>query len=266
VSAYFVDVWQGRLSVSADTLARLASRLSDDEMLKAQAFKLPTLRDRYVATRGMLRETLAGYLAVDPATLKFVSGPYGKPALLDEPLQFNISHTADLLLIAVANFADIGIDVETVKLRRNFENLAQRCFSVREYQDWCELPVEWQADAFYRLWTKKEAFVKAVGRGIALGLEQCEFAVEAGGQLRTIPDEYGSASGWRVHELSVAAVNSALSVSCSGGSLSLAPELESGFGGDDGSGVLQNRVGNNCAALVTPARCYALRRLLLQAD
>nr|WP_225587537.1 4'-phosphopantetheinyl transferase superfamily protein [Methylomonas fluvii] len=255
------------MSVSADTLARLASRLSDDEMLKAQAFKLPTLHDRYIAARGMLRETVAGYLAADPATLKFVSGPYGKPALLDEPLQFNISHTADSLLIAVANFADIGIDVETVKLRRNFENLAQRCFSEREYQGWCELPVELQADAFYRLWTKKEAFVKAVGRGIALGLEQCEFALEAGGQLRTIPDEYGSANAWLVHELDVdAAVNPVLSFPRSGGGVSLAPELESGFGGNDCSEVLQNRVRNNCAALVTPARCYALRRLLLQAD
>lgn len=267
MTAHFVDVWQGRLSLSADTLARLASRLSDDETLKAQAFKFPTLGDRYIAARGMLRETLAGYLAVDPAVLKFVSGPYGKPALLDEALHFNISHTADSLLIAVANFADIGIDMEAIKLRRNFDSLAERCFSDREYQGWCELPVELQAEAFYRLWTKKEAFVKAVGRGIALGLEQCEFALGSGGQLVAIPDEYGPASAWLVQELDVDdAVKPALDYCRSGVGRSSVAELGSVFRGDDDYGEFQGRINNGCAALVTPACSYDLRRLALSAD
>lgn len=262
-----MDVWQGRLSLSADTLGRLESRLSDDETLKAQAFKFPTLRDRYIAARGMLRETLAGYLAVDPAVLKFVSGPYGKPALLDDALHFNISHTADSVLIAVANFADIGIDMEAVKLRRNFDSLAQRCFSDREYQGWCELPAELQAGAFYRLWTKKEAFVKAVGRGIALGLEQCEFALGCGGQLVAIPDEYGPASTWLVHELDVdGTVAPALDYRRPGVGMSSVAELGSVFRGDDDSGEFQGRINNSCAALVTPACSYDLRRLVLSAD
>jgi 4'-phosphopantetheinyl transferase len=267
VSKHFVDVWQGGLSLSADTLACLASRLSDEETLKAQAFKFPTLRDRYIAARGMLRETLAGYLAVDPTALKFVSGPYGKPALLDEALHFNISHTADSLLIAVANFSDIGIDIEAVKLRRNFDSLAQRCFSEPEYQGWCGLPAEMQAEAFYRLWTKKEAFVKAVGRGIALGVEQCEFALDVGGQVLAIPDEYGPASAWLVHELDVGdAVNPALDHCRSGVGRSSVTELGSVFRGNDDFGEFQGRINNSCAALVTPACSYDLRRLALSAD
>ncbi|WP_064010964.1 4'-phosphopantetheinyl transferase family protein [Methylomonas methanica] len=267
MSEHFVDVWQGRLSLSADTLARLASRLSGDETLKAQAFKFPTLRDRYIAARGLLRETLAGYLAVDPAALTFVSGPYGKPALLDEALHFNISHTADSLLIAVANFADIGIDMEAVKLRRNFESLAERCFSDREYQGWCELPAELQAGAFYRLWTKKEAFVKAVGRGIALGLEQCEFALGSGGQLVAIPDEYGPASAWLVHELDVdGTVAPALDYRRPGVGMSSVAKFDSRFRRNEGSDEFKDRVTNSCAALVTPACGYDLRRLALSAD
>lgn len=228
MSAYFVDVWQGVLSLSSDTLARLASGLSDDETLKAQAFKFPTLRNRYIAARGLLRETLAGYLAVEPAVLKLVTGQYGKPALINEALHFNISHTADSVLIAIANFADIGIDIEAVKLRRNFESLAERCFSEREYQHWSRLPAELRMGAFYRLWTKKEAFVKAVGRGIALGVEQCEFELDSGGRLLAIPNEYGPASAWSVHELAIDETSS--------------------------------------AALVTPACCFDLRRLALPAD
>jgi 4'-phosphopantetheinyl transferase len=267
VSKHFVDVWQGSLSLSTDTLARLASRLSDEETLKAQTFKLPTLRDRFIAARGLLRETLAGYLAVDPAVLTFVSGPYGKPALLDEALYFNISHTADSLLIAVANFPDIGIDIEAVKLRRNFDSLAQRCFSEREYRGWCGLPAEMQAEVFYRLWTKKEAFVKAVGRGIALGVERCEFALEAGGQVLAIPDEYGPPSAWLVHELDVDdTVAPALNDPSSGVGMSSVPELDSGFLGYDGSRVFQERINNSCAALVTPACLYDLRRLALPVD
>jgi 4'-phosphopantetheinyl transferase len=262
-----VDVWRGGLSLSADTLARLASRLSDDETLKAQGFKFPYLRDRYIAARGMLRETLAGYLAVEPAALKFVSGPYGKPALIDEALHFNISHTADSLLIAVANFADIGIDIEAVKLQRNLDSLAERCFSEREYQGWYELPGELQAGAFYRLWTKKEAFVKAVGRGIALGVEQCEFELDSGGQLLAIPNEYGPASAWLVHELAVdGTVTPAPNYHRSGVGKSSVPELDSRFPGNDGSREFQGRINNSCAALVTPACCYDLRRLALPVD
>ena len=262
-----MDVWQGGLSLSADTLARLASRLSEEETLKAQAFKLPALRDRYIAARGVLREALASYSAVDPATLKFGAGPYGKPALIDGALHFNISHTADSLLMAIANFPDIGIDIEAVKLRRNFASLAQRCFSEREYQGWYELPTESQAEAFYRLWTKKEAFVKAVGRGIALGIEQCEFELDTGGQLLAIPDEYGPASAWLVHELDVGdAVNPALDLCRSGVGRSSVTELGSVFRGNDDFGEFQGRINNSCAALVTPACSYDLRRLALSAD
>jgi 4'-phosphopantetheinyl transferase len=215
----------------------------------------------------MLREALAGYSAVDPATLKFASGPYGKPALIDEALHFNISHTADSLLMAIANFPDIGIDIEAVKLRRNFASLAQRCFSEREYQGWCELPAELQAEAFYRLWTKKEAFVKAVGRGIALGIEQCEFSLDNGGQLLAVPDEYGPASAWLVHELDVDdTVAPALNDTGSGADMSPVPELDSGFRRNDDSRVFQERINNSCAALVTPACLYDLRRLALPVD
>lgn len=226
MNAHFVDVWQGKLNLPAETLGRLALLLSEEESAKAQSFKFPHLRNRYVAAHGMLRQTLASYLAVDPAGLRFGTGDYGKPELIGDVLHFNVSHTADTLLIAVADMADIGVDIETVKPHRNLASLAERCFSEREYYEWRQLAADEQLLVFYRLWTKKEAFVKAVGRGIALGVERCEFDWIHGGCLLAIPDEYGPAAAWKVHEL----------------------QVDAGFS----------------AALVTPNVRYDLRRLVLE--
>lgn len=220
---YFVDVWSGHLALGAEELLGLAGVMNDSERQKAQTFRLPLMHDRYVAVRGLLRQTLAGYLQVDPASLQFETGEYGKPCLACGSLYFNISHTGDFLLIAVADFPDIGVDIETVKPRGSLDGLARRCFSDCEFDRWQRLPEEQQLQTFYRLWTKKEAFVKAVGRGIALGLEHCEVELEPGGQLLAIPAEYGPAEAWKSTELPVEA--------------------------------------NACAALVAPNCGFALRRL-----
>lgn len=201
MNQYFVDVRRGNLQLTVAALRQLTGLLADDEMARANAFKSPVLRDRFIAVRGLLRQTLARYLGVDPAGLGFESGEHGKPALAGGGLHFNLSHTVDTLLIAVADIADIGIDIEAIHSRRNVDGLAQRCFSEREYQGWRQLPLDGRLEAFYRLWTKKEAFVKAVGRGIALGVERCEIELDSGGQLLAIPSEYGPANVWKVHEL-----------------------------------------------------------------
>lgn len=199
----FVDVWEGRLILTAEQLQRLFGLLSREEQERAQTFKLSTMRDRFVAVRGLLRRILAGYLDVAPESLRFDVSEYGKPGLVCGSLHFNLSHSADFLMIAVANFADIGIDVETIKARPSLDSLAKRCFSPRELAGWRQLPLDQQLQCFYRLWTKKEAFVKAVGRGIALGLELCELELEAGGQLLAIPADYGAVLAWQVTELPV---------------------------------------------------------------
>ncbi len=228
MSLNFIDVCHGHLHVPEWKLQSFMALLSGDEKLKAESFKFPLLRNRYIAVRGLLRQTLAGYLDVDPVGLRFDIGQHGKPALSGGHLHFNLSHSADTLVMAVGNIADIGIDIEISKPKRDLAQLAERCFSAKEYQGWCQLPPAQQGPAFYRLWTKKEAFVKAVGRGIVLGVERCEFELVSGGKLLDIPAEYGPAHAWQVHELDV---------------------------GEEA-----------CAALVTPDCAYALRRLALLVD
>lgn len=199
----FVDVWQGDLQPAAKNSVNLLDILSETERQKAETFRIPVMRQRYIAVRALLRQTLADYLPTQPNHLAFKTSTHGKPYLVCESLHFNISHTADRLMIAVANFTDIGIDIEVIKPRSSLDSIAARCFSMRELHDWQQLPIEHRPVAFYRLWTKKEAFVKAVGRGIALGLELCEVQLQAGGQLNGIPAEFGVASDWWVTELGV---------------------------------------------------------------
>lgn len=218
----FLDIYEGELAVGSE-MGSAGSCLSDLEKQKAEALNGPALRDRYIRSRILLRQTLASYLSVAPADLQFAVGEFGKPRLHDDGLYFNLSHTANRLLIAVSDMPDIGVDIESVNTRRHLDGLARRCFSDVEYREWLGLAVDQRLKAFYRLWTKKEALVKAIGRGIALGIERCEFALDIGGALLAVPDEFGPVSRWCVQEL----------------------EVETGFN----------------AAVVTPNRPHSLRRL-----
>lgn len=229
VEGKFVDVWEGCLSVEPGMLSGMLETLNETEQQKAAAFRLPLMRQRYIAVRYLVRKTLGQYLQTEPQALQFCADTYGKPFLACGSLHFNISHTADLLMIAVANFPDIGIDVESIKPRGSLDGLAVRCFTDTEYHGWRQLSGAQQQAVFYRLWTKKEAFVKAVGRGIALGLEKCEVQLPAGGQLVNIPAEFGSAADWRITELPTDADSAAALVtpnhSFTLGQLSLSPSL-----------------------------------------
>src|SRR3954468_14605840 len=153
-----VHVWSVDLDRPA---AHLAGALSEDELLRAAAFKVADGRRNFVATRGALRILLGRYLNDDPAALRFTAGPQGKPRL-DPPqeLQFNVSHSGGAGLIAVAG-TDVGIDVEKIAPRNDLPGLAKRVFTVSERE-----AISGEDLAFYRHWVAKEAFVKATGRGV----------------------------------------------------------------------------------------------------
>lgn len=199
---HFVDIWLGNLALDAEDLDKLHGLLDQHEQQRAGKFTLQVIRNRYVATRGLLRMILANYLNTDPAGLQFAVGEHGKPTLCDRQLYFNLSHTADNLAIVASDLEHIGIDIEQIKPRSSLKQLAERCFSATEFADWRLLPETQRQLTFYQLWTQKEAFVKAVGRGIALGLDQCEVNLSAA-QFEKVPTEYGLAQHWRIIELSL---------------------------------------------------------------
>jgi 4'-phosphopantetheinyl transferase len=154
--------------------------LSEDELLRAAAFKVDDGRRNFVATRAALRTLLGRYLNEDPAALRFAATPNGKPRL-DHPqkLQFNVSHSRTAGLIAVAG-NDVGIDIEQVKPRHDLDGLAKRVFTTRERE-----AISGEALAFYRHWVAKEAFVKATGRGVS-SVRSFEVLLDAPGGARLV--------------------------------------------------------------------------------
>lgn len=199
-----VEVWYVDLARLDVDQGRCEALLDEYERETALKFKFQHLQDRYVIVHGLLRRVLANYLAVQPKQLKISRTEFGKPYLPDYPhIAFNISHSASELVIAVGSEVTLGVDIEVVKSRQNFEGIVDRCFSTREQAYWHALPEAQKTGMFYRFWTRKEAFVKAVGRGIGLGLEQCELALDKQGCFLTIPADCGAADEWRVFDIEV---------------------------------------------------------------
>ncbi|GAB6141319.1 4'-phosphopantetheinyl transferase superfamily protein [Methylosoma difficile] len=175
-----------------------------DQHERSRANKLlEPYKTRYVEAHERLRLLLGDYLQAQPDSIKIVADNFGKPYLPEYPhVSFNLSHSHHYMVIALSKACLLGIDIEFCQPRKNLAALAKKCFSVEEFNFWNGLDAEAKTRSFYQLWTKKEAFVKATGRGIALGLKNCVINFE-NQQLAKIPPEYGEASAWHLQEIEI---------------------------------------------------------------
>ena len=170
-----VHVWRADLDADSDALLRSCDTLSADEQARAGRFYSLPDRARYIIARGSLRAILARYLATPARDLRFLSNAHGKPAL--EPrsgqadLRFNVSHSHQLALFALARGREVGIDVEYVVPSRADDRMATRFFAPQEVAALRALPETARTEAFFRCWTRKEAYLKARGQGLSLGLD-----------------------------------------------------------------------------------------------
>jgi 4'-phosphopantetheinyl transferase len=183
-------------------LARFERLLSADEAERAGLLKSDQARNRFIAGRGLLREILGGYLGVAPEQVQLATGEHGKPFLADWPgnLRFNLSHAGELLLLAVTDGLEVGVDIEQVEPDKPLRNLARLAFSRREQQELFALPSTLQTAAFYRCWTRKEACMKACGRGFSLPSDS--FSVSLLDDETPILADCGNQS-WQVMDLQV---------------------------------------------------------------
>ncbi|MBL9213333.1 MAG: 4'-phosphopantetheinyl transferase superfamily protein [Opitutaceae bacterium] len=199
------------MSSVASSLGALARLLSPDEQARAARFRRETDRHRFVAAHGGLRQLLGGYLNQPPAALGFVVGEFGKPALADaaagRTLSFNLSHAGDWILIALAAGQAVGVDVEPIRPDLDFMPIARAQFSPDEVTALTAEPPGAQANAFFRCWTRKEAYLKARGQGLAYSLR--DFSVALGAEtrpaLRWVADDPSAAGRWTVLECAPAA-------------------------------------------------------------
>lgn len=172
-----VEVWTVPLDPPADEVRRSFALLSPDETERALRFHFERHRRRYAVGRGALRTLLGRYLGVDPRAIGFDYGAKGKPFLAagadgERPrLHFNLSNSDELALVAFATGAELGADLERLRPMPDGIDIAERFFSAGERQVLAAQPAGERDLAFFRCWTRKEAYLKAVGDGITVRLD-----------------------------------------------------------------------------------------------
>ena len=172
-------VWAAGLDQPAGQISSLEQILSPDEQDRAQKFKFENSRERFIVGRSLLRTILGSYLQVNPTQLRFIYSPRGKPSLENifghGALHFNVAHSQNLILIAVTRACPLGVDVEWANPIKDFEDIADRFFSKNETAKLKAAPADQRMAAFYSLWTRKEAYLKATGEGLSDALGEVEF-------------------------------------------------------------------------------------------
>jgi 4'-phosphopantetheinyl transferase len=175
-----VCIWQIELSESIDVTPYLPM-LSVEERERAVRFRFHRDRCFYVIAHAGLRQILAGYLNIPAPEITFVRQERGKPQLAggfqETGIQFNLSHTQNLALVAVAKDTPVGVDVEKLRPVKNMRSLSERFFTATEAQAIANLPSEQQQQAFFEIWTRKEAYLKGMGCGLAGALNRVEVSV-----------------------------------------------------------------------------------------
>lgn len=202
-----IHVWFLELRPSLECLSELRRTLSRDEELRAQTFRLREDRDHFVASRGLLRKLLASYTRQRPQQLAFSYGPTGKPALESgcayKDIQFNLSHSGDYALIAIASGRAVGVDVERLTQEREIdsEKIARRFFSSVELASFLEYHPSDRIEAFFRHWIRKEAYLKARGFGLTRHEDGFDAPLI---KERTSTFAHADGTTWRAEEVSFA--------------------------------------------------------------
>ena len=153
--------------------------LSDAEKHRCAAFRLEKHRTEYVLSHAVLRLVLSEYAPVRPEAWKFSTGKWGRPEIcgpaLDTPLWFNLSHTDGFVACVVGRVPQLGVDVENMNRVTSWDELAKRFFAEVEYQYLRNMPPGLQREAFFRIWTLKESYIKAEGKGLSIPLDSFHF-------------------------------------------------------------------------------------------
>jgi 4'-phosphopantetheinyl transferase len=175
-----IHVYTVGLEAAAARLDRLNQWLSAEERERAARFHFPLHRRHFIACRGTLREILSGYLEIGPEQIQFSYNAYGKPAAEALDVRFNVSHSGGWALLAVTGGREVGIDIERIDARVAQDQIPERFFSAWEVAQLRALPSAQQTDAFFRCWTRKEAYIKARGLGLSLALDSFDVTLAPG--------------------------------------------------------------------------------------
>jgi 4'-phosphopantetheinyl transferase len=217
-----VDVWTAQLSNSLWSYPDQLAILSDDEKWRAERFRFPKHRKRFEAAHVALRLILSRYLQCDPVIVSFERGTHGKPRIAGVPtdIYFNISHSEDMAVFAVSRGADVGVDIECgCNCRPDIVEIAERFFSHEELSILLSAPMAERHRVFFRCWTRKEALLKACGRGLGVPLASCNVDPWSESPCHHQIEVDGTLSRWTIADLQTdECVYGALAVQCDDGS------------------------------------------------
>ncbi len=199
-----IDLWCTSLDLPPASVAQLERFLTDDEVERADRFRFERHRRRFVVSRGTLRLLLAVYADQSPQELRFGYGDKGKPYLTLEDRAvpcFNLSHSDELALIGVTLDEELGVDVELLRPMPDALSIAQHFFSANEIADLSSVPEPRIAQTFFNCWTRKEAYIKAVGDGLSAPLDAFDVTLLPGhpAAMRSLEGDPQKASAWSLY-------------------------------------------------------------------
>ena len=202
-----IHIWYASLNQPFASFEQLALLLSADEQARAMRFYFEKDRIRYASGRGILRSILGCYLNVEPEHVRLSYGEYGKPSLdrcsPETTLNFNLSHSNDLALYAIARGMSVGIDLEYIREIADMDQVVRKFFAEKEQAAFYNLHPSEQQEAFFKVWTRKEAYLKATGAGLSEPLQYVEVSVSPQDQpgLLSVTSPSTPASHWSLQDI-----------------------------------------------------------------
>ncbi|MDD5467704.1 MAG: 4'-phosphopantetheinyl transferase superfamily protein [Anaerolineales bacterium] len=202
-----IHVWRAQIDLLAHRVPYLLQILSEDEKERAKRFQFQKDRERFIVVRSLLRAILSRYVNVEANQLRFCYGPYGKPAMDTstgyEVFRFNLSHSYELALYAIAYNREVGIDVELNRPIIEVDQIVERFFSIREKSIFRAMPSKLKHKAFLTCWTRKEAYLKARGTGLSLAFDQFDVSLVPGEPTKLLDSRIESPDTvlWSIQEL-----------------------------------------------------------------
>ncbi|MGH8475863.1 MAG: 4'-phosphopantetheinyl transferase family protein [Methylococcales bacterium] len=224
LSAGLIHVWDGIAAIEAPQFPDFYALLDPSERQRADRFRFEQHRIRFVICRGWLRLLLSAYTGQAPAAIELIANEHGKPRLIDHPpnrgLVFNVSHSGDRMVFAFGLDCRLGVDIEQIRDMPHLEDIVERICAKSERAAWREIAKDNRLEYFFKAWVRKEAIIKAQGRGLSLGMQPCELADTLERPVR-LPECCGLVQDWVLFDLSYAeeyrgavAVNRSSSMVC----------------------------------------------------
>jgi len=202
-----VHIFYTQINSAKENVPVLKTFLSGEEKRKVSGYIFEKDRITRIISRGVLRSILSRYLTIKPEDIVILSDEYGKPFLDKkinrQEIRFNLSHSGDFIIYAVTSGKNIGIDVEEITETGSIEDIIEHDFSNHEKTLFGSMPAELKTRAFFSCWTRKEAYIKALGSGLSYPLKKFSVSIDPDEKAVLLYDENEKASNWSLREICI---------------------------------------------------------------